>query len=73
MNRLVFFYKVVEGLVPALQCHDIQTPIPGKRQIETRQYSDCITSNLIDIHSAKCTKSFKPVQCNTEVSQIGTT
>ena len=27
MNRLVFFYKVVDGLVLALQCHDILTPI----------------------------------------------
>ena len=39
MNRLVFFYQVVEGLVPALQCHDILTPIHGKPQIKTRRYT----------------------------------
>ena len=34
-NHLAFFYKVVEGLVPALQCHDYLTPVRGKRQIKS--------------------------------------
>ena len=28
-NRLVFFFKVVEGLVPAMQSHDFLTPVRG--------------------------------------------
>ena len=32
-NRLTFFFKVVEGLVPAMQSHDFLTPIWGKRHI----------------------------------------
>ena len=47
-NRLVFFFKVVEGLVPALQTHDYLTPVHGKRQIKSRQFKDCDTHNIID-------------------------
>lgn len=69
-NRLIFFYKVVEGLVPALQCHDILTsPVRGKRQIKTREYSDFVTSNIIERQSTNNSKCFKPVQCNTELFQ----
>ena len=32
-NKLTFFFKVVEGLVPAMQSHDYLTPIRGKRHI----------------------------------------
>ena len=67
MNRLVFFYKVVEGLVTALQCHDILTPVRGKRLIKTRQYIDCVTSNIVERQSINNTKCFKPVQCNSEI------
>ena len=31
INRLGFFYKVVEGLVSTLQCHDIPPLFCGKR------------------------------------------
>ncbi|MCG7877120.1 MAG: reverse transcriptase family protein, partial [Candidatus Thiodiazotropha taylori] len=55
-NRLIFFYKVVEGLVPALQCHDILTPVRGKRQIKTRQYTDFVTSNIFESQSTNNSK-----------------
>ena len=63
-NRLVFFYKVVEGQVPALTCHDYLTQIRNKRQIKSKQFTDCITQNIIDKQSTNNSKCFKPIQCN---------
>ena len=45
-KRLTFFFKVVEGLVPAMQFHDYLTPIQGKPHIKSKQYTDCVTSNI---------------------------
>ena len=45
-NRLTFFFKVVKGLVPAMQSHDYLTPIRGKRHIKSKQYTDCVTSYI---------------------------
>ena len=50
-NRLTFFFKVVEGLVPAMQSHGFLTPVRGKRLIKSKQYTDCVTSNIIDKQS----------------------
>ena len=63
-NRLVFFYKVVEGQVPALPCHDYLTQIRNKRQIKSKQFTDCITQNIIDKQATYNSKCFKPIQCN---------
>ena len=65
-NRLTFFFKVVEGLVPAMQSHDFLTPVRGKRLIKSKQYTDCVTSNIIDKQSTNNSKCFKTVQCITE-------
>ena len=65
-NRLTFFYKVVEGLVPAMQSHDFLTPIRGKRHIKSKQHTDCVTSNIIDKQSTNNSKCFKIIQCNSE-------
>lgn len=38
-NRLVFLFKVAEGLVPALQFHDYLTPVrEKKRKIKSKQF-----------------------------------
>ena len=50
-NRLTYFFKVVEGLVPAMQSHDFLTPVWMKRLIKSKQYTDCVTSNIIDKQS----------------------
>ena len=66
-NHLVFFFKVVEGLVPALQTHDYLTPVCGKRQIKSRQLKDCDTHNIIDRQVTNNSRCFKTVQCNSEL------
>ena len=66
-NRLTFFFKVVEGLVPAMQSHDFLTPVRGKRLIISKQYTDCVTSNTIDKQSTNNSKCFKTAQCKTDI------
>ena len=66
-NRLTFLYKVVEGLVPAMQSHDYLTPIRGKRLIKPKVYTDCVTSNIIDKQSTNNSKCFKTLQCTSEI------
>ena len=66
-NCLVFFFKVVEGLVPALQTHDYLTPFRGKRQIKSKQFKDCDTHNIIYRQVTNNSRCFKSVQCKSEL------
>ena len=67
MIRLTFFYKVVEGLVPAFTCHDYLTPIKSRRRIKAKHNSDFIEKNIIDNQVTNNSKCFKQVQCKTEL------
>ena len=56
MNRLIF-YKVVEGLVPPIPPEDFLKPIPQKRYIRAKKYSDYQSSSIIErqvINHDKC-------------------
>ena len=67
-NRLIFFYKVVEGLVPAMPCHDFLTPVRKSiRHIKPRTFSDCESINIIDRQCMNNNNCFKPVTCNTDI------
>ena len=67
-NRLAFFYKMVEGLVPAMPCHDFLTPVrKSKRNIKPRTFSDYESTNIIDSQCINNCKCFKPEQCNTDI------
>ena len=65
MNRLTFLYRVVEGQVPALPCHDILTKIRGKRQIKPKQFKNCVTTNPIDNQETNNSKCFKTITTRT--------
>ena len=60
-------FKVVEGLVPALQTHDYLTPVCDKRQIKSRQFKDCVTNNVINSQASNNSRCFKTVQCKAEL------
>ena len=52
--RLIFMYKVVEGLVPAMPHNQFFHPKnKNKRQIKAKKFDDCITKNVVD-KSATC-------------------
>ena len=65
-SRLIFLYKVVEGLVPAIPPDEYLKPAKHKRRIKTRQYSDFQSSNIIDRHIVNHNKGFIVPNCNTE-------
>ncbi|KAH3885446.1 hypothetical protein DPMN_009440 [Dreissena polymorpha] len=44
-NRLIFFYKVVEGLVPTLSSQDFLTQVRQSRV--TKTYSDFKAENIV--------------------------
>jgi hypothetical protein len=67
MARLTFFYKVTEGLVPAMPIDTYLTPIRGKRQIRPKTFSDFTTVNLVERSAINHTKCFRPVQCNSDI------
>ena len=53
INRLVFMFKVGEGLVPAIPPDDFLKPQKPKRQIKSKKYTDYISKNLVDRHSVR--------------------
>ena len=65
-SRLIFLYKVVEGLVPAIPPDEYLKPAKHKRRIKTRQYSDFQSSNIIVRHIVNHNKGFIVPNCNTE-------
>ena len=46
-KRLVFFYKIAEGLIPAIPAESFLTPVWNKRLIKTTSRSDFTSSNII--------------------------
>ena len=65
-NRLVFFYKVVEGLVPPIPPEELLQPVRARRQIKAKKYSDCETINIIDRQVVNNNRGYKVEQCRTE-------
>ena len=67
-NRLVFFYKVVGGQVPALPSHAYLTPLrQNRRRVAVKRYADFQTDNYLESYSTNNTKCFKPFNCNSEI------
>ena len=66
INRLVFMFKVVEGLVPAIPPDDFLKPQKPKRQIKSKKYTDYISKNLVDRHSVNNNRCFVIETCKTE-------
>ena len=63
--RLTFFYKVVEGLVPAISPDAFLKPQRPKRQIHAKKFQGFDSKNIVEIHQSKNTKSFTVEQSNT--------
>jgi hypothetical protein len=57
--RLAFFGRVVEGLVPALPVDQfLQPQRSNKRRVQPRQFTDCISSNIIDRQACNNSRCF---------------
>ena len=46
-SRLVMMYKIVRGMVPAINADEVFIPIRNKRQIKTKSHQDCYSTNII--------------------------
>ena len=64
--RLVFFYKVVEGLVPPIPPEDFLQPLRQKQHIRATKYSNYITTNIIDRQVIKNDRGYKVDQSKTD-------
>ena len=56
--KLVFLYKVVEGLVPAIDPDMFIKPNIPTRQIRSVKFTDCVAQNIIDRQVTNTTRSF---------------
>ena len=52
-NRVIFMYKVVEGLVPAEPPNEFLKPTRQKRQVKLKNFENCETKNILDSHIIK--------------------
>ena len=64
-NRLIFLFKVAEGLVPALPPTEYLSNVKPKRRIKAKQFKDCNTSNIIDNQVINHDRGFAINKCKT--------
>ena len=58
--RLIFLYKVVEELVPAVPPEEFLKPKQrNKRQIRAKRFSNCVTNNIVSRSETCNTKAFE--------------
>ena len=65
-NRLIYMYKVVEGLVPAIPPNEFLKPTRQKRQVKAKYFESCETENILDRHISNNNRSFIVEHCKTE-------
>ena len=58
-SRLVMLYKVVRGMVPAINADEFLIPLRNKRNIKPRLCSDFQTTNFVQRYSVNHTECFK--------------
>lgn len=65
-NRLCFFYKVVEGLVPALPSENfLKKESRSRRKIKTTTKKDFVTTNIVDNYVRNNDRCYNVQTCNT--------
>lgn len=68
-QRLTMFYRVVEGLVPALPPHQFLTPQKPGRQIRIIKKKDFEIMNIISGYARNNTRAYAVPSCRTEQSR----
>ena len=61
--RLVFLFKVVEGLVPAINPDEFLKSQKPKRHIKPKTYPGCKSVNIVEKHSVNNDRGFIIEQC----------
>ena len=67
MCRLFFFlFKVVVGLVPAINPEEYLKPQKQKRRIKPRTYENFKSVNIVEKHSVNHDRGYEIEQCHSE-------
>ena len=64
-SRLVTMYKIVRGMVPAINTDEVFIPIRNKRQIKPKSHQDCYSSNIISKYALNNLECYKVPASNT--------
>ena len=65
-QRLIFFYKVVEGQIPAIPPHEYTSHQKPKRHIRARTFQDCETTIIVNSQVRNNTRAVVVEHSNTE-------
>ena len=66
--RLTLFFKIVQGLTPAIQIQDHLTPVrTNKRQVRAKQFENCISNNPIEKYHQNNNNCFRIPQAKVEL------
>ena len=65
-SRLVMMYKIVRGMVPAINADEVFIPIRNKRQIKPKSHQDCYSSNIISKYALNNSECYKVPASNTD-------
>lgn len=69
-TRLLFLFRVVEGLVPALPpVHFLKTRDTNKRRVKPKKFIDCVTTNIVEKYATNNSRCLKLPEWNTEEPQ----
>ena len=55
-------FKIVRGMVPAINADKVFTPHRNERQIRSKNYQDCQTSNFVDRYNLTISQCYKGPQ-----------
>jgi hypothetical protein len=64
--RLVYFYKVVEGLVPALPSENFLKPLGSSRLVRSTRNNDFVTTNPIENYTRNNNRCYTIQPCKTD-------
>ena len=65
-SRLTYLYKIAEGQVPALPPDIYLKKQRFKRHIRAKQFSDCVSNNIVERSVNNNTRCFVVKDCKTE-------
>ena len=66
MQTVFFLFKVVEGLVPAINPEEYLKPQKQKRRIKPRTYENFKSVNIVEKHSVNHDRGYEIEQCHSE-------
>ena len=64
--RLVFLFKIIRGVVPAIRRDEFLSPVLNKRKIHARKFEDSVCTNPVKRHSFNHAECYKVKPANSD-------